>query len=100
VGGHIEDRESPVDAMVREFEEETGVIMPSWDKFGTLIGDGYKVHLFKSFGDQVFKYKSITDEQVEIFNPEKLPYNCIMNINWLVPMAQFMFGDTAEIIVK
>lgn len=39
VGGHIEPGESPVDAMVREFMEETGVKIDKWHwtQFAKLI---------------------------------------------------------------
>jgi 8-oxo-dGTP diphosphatase len=68
VGGKIEPGEAPVEAMVREFAEETGLIWPSgqWQAAGT-YGDGvhFEIHLFGTQGD-IQAAQSLTDEAVAV----------------------------------
>src|SRR5690349_19642349 len=45
VGGHVEpDDDSYVEAMRREFEEETGWLFWEWEHFATLCGDDRDTH--------------------------------------------------------
>ena len=49
IGGHIEQTDkTPYDAMVREFEEETGFSEYTcfWYEFASLEGESYKVYFF------------------------------------------------------
>lgn len=94
IGGKIETRklsnvnvrENPLDAMVREFYEETGFYWDSWDKFCELSGDNYDIEIFKAFGD-ITKAMTVTDEEVCIVEVDDLPKNVMSNLNWLIPMA-------------
>lgn len=43
LGGHIEENESPLDAMIREFEEESGgARIEHWNMFLLLKGGGLR----------------------------------------------------------
>jgi 8-oxo-dGTP diphosphatase len=86
IGGKIEPGESPSAAMVREFREEAGVLIPEWDHFLTLEYPQATVHFFRSFGfaDQV---KTLTDETVFLCNVSSPPHGLIDNLRWLLPMA-------------
>lgn len=99
IGGHIEEGEEPIDAMVREFREETGVnTMPhEWDRFATLTdGVNFEVTFFKTWCVDIAKLKTKTDEKVVIFPTEKVNvFNCIPNLTWLIPMAKSMPWDSA-----
>ncbi len=57
VGGRVENGEKPVDAMVREFKEETGVdtTRDDWRYFGLIVGEGVQVILFKSFEQRLVR---------------------------------------------
>jgi 8-oxo-dGTP diphosphatase len=51
IGGHIEDGEAPLAAMIREFKEETGMTVKNWKHFCNLVGKDWQVEWFKSFDD-------------------------------------------------
>ncbi len=88
IGGKIEHGEEPLDAMVREFQEETGIYNESWKEFAVLYGSDWKVHFFVAFG---YPYECKTVEQERIFvdsvdsflKSDKL----ITNLKFLIPLA-------------
>jgi hypothetical protein len=47
IGGEIEPGENPHDAMVREFEEETGRRVSGWQFFASETGPDYMVHFYR-----------------------------------------------------
>ncbi len=91
IGGHIEDGESPLKAMNREWDEEASnqSFPVDWTLFTKLCC---------SNGDEVFFYRGNTvlnnlkssspGEQIVIFGLDTLPENIIPNLSWLIPMAQ------------
>lgn len=85
VGGHVEPTESATKAMVREFHEETGFKVENWSHFCTLKGHKLKVFCYRSFGP--FDGYSATDEEIVTVPVDRLPYNIISNLQWLIPMA-------------
>lgn len=105
IGGKIEGGETPEDAMVREFREETGLFtsysttqperpleqMPGiWRPFVILTNEveGYRVHFFRAIGP-IQDAKSMTDEQVlQVEWPFAHDWDVIPNLWWLVPMAK------------
>ena len=89
VGGHVEDGEKPVEAMVREFKEEAGLRMPdfAWTEFLILTDDKeWCVHFFRTFGSAHLT-RSMTDEKLTRPDINELPENVIYNLNWIIPMA-------------
>lgn len=114
VGGHIEDGEMPVDAMVREFHEETGVLVPSlqWRCFALLNGYSqgednwdYQVSFFSAglTGPEFMAADSMTDEEVlridlsEVYSG-RLPV--IPNIRMLISMALDDSGLTLPVALS
>lgn len=91
LGGHIEPGESPFAAMIREFEEETGVREENWHEFGELRSDSQNwcVYWFWSVMD-LRQLRSMTDEVIEIGPVLGLCLGhlpTIPNLRYLVPMA-------------
>jgi 8-oxo-dGTP diphosphatase len=90
VGGHIENGEHPLEAMIREFKEETGLNKPNWKLLCELETEDKSAHVYfyYSFSAHSVKPKSMTDEKVILFpikNIHKVP--CISNLNWLLYMC-------------
>jgi len=88
IGGHIEDGETEMEAMAREFKEEAGVEVLGWKKFAILLGDSFEVTCFKAFSDKIYKITSITDEQVEHYYGDDIDLlNTVSNVQWLAKMC-------------
>lgn len=90
IGGHIEQGETPIQAMVREFEEETGLKTNEdlWFEFAKISENGaFDVTFFVTQGF-LDPLRTITDEEICIVpvsdvNADKM----IENLSWLVPLA-------------
>jgi 8-oxo-dGTP diphosphatase len=90
VGGHIEEGESPLDCMEREFREETGVTITTWEYLGLMEGEFFVMHLFRTCNNDIYKVRSTTIERVEVISTGNLINLPLMNnLRWLIPMAQF-----------
>jgi 8-oxo-dGTP diphosphatase len=102
VGGHVEAGEITVDAMVREFREETGYETKTsdWKPFCTLVGDGFCVYFFVATGP-LKQLQSPTDEPIRIHNWREVSLlNHVPNLQWLLPMAHLaMQGKQSECVV-
>lgn len=87
IGGKIEPDELPLDAMIREFKEETGCNHKYWNFFCELRGDWGTVHFFYTIG-ALTELKTMEDEEVGIYKVADIPnLNTIPNLRWLVPMG-------------
>ncbi len=66
--------ERPLDAMRREFFEETGVATEGadWELFSTTHGRDYEIFYFKAFSDKVRQVRTVTDEIVDVFKVDEL----------------------------
>jgi len=91
IGGKIEGCETPRQAMIREFKEETGAEFNSWDNFAILQGTDFIVHVFSGFNSRVVdEVRSNTDEPVEIHCIDTVDFRnteVISNLPWLLPLA-------------
>ncbi len=103
IGGHIEDNETPDAAMRREFLEETGEDVKTFEHYVRLEfvnsdGEEGDVYFFRAFGDPRL-CMSRTDEEVIVVPTPLVPsYNIIANLRWLIPLAQQAL--TEPVIVK
>ena len=90
VGGKIEVNELSVDAMVREFEEEAGVVIAQeqWRCYVKIHRPNcYDLDVYFAHSDLAFEARTIEREQIQLFDTHSLPKNLIPNLKWLIPMA-------------
>ena len=96
IGGKVEAGERDIDAMCREFKEETGLVTAedSWRAYGELVTDyGATVVLFRFISDKVLSIegKGPTDEPVMNYPVDRLVahyFTRIMpNLAYLIPLA-------------
>jgi len=97
IGGHVEVGETPHAAMVREMQEETGVEVPHWRHYTTMIDGEARIFVY----DAVYERRGLphiatspTAEKVFVasvpsiilthFTPR---YPVIGNLPWLLTMA-------------
>lgn len=90
IGGKIEQGENSLDAIIREFREETGIDSnkEDWHYVITMSGDDWQVDVYTSISDSIF-YASRKEMEVpliiNIFELDR--YNLISNLYWLIPMC-------------
>jgi len=97
IGGHIDDGETPLECMIREFKEEADLDIKDWQEFCILTDNKeWRVHFFRSFDsdDKFNLYNSNTDEMIVpcLFRKDEydgilLPDNVVPNLKWMIPMA-------------
>lgn len=101
VGGKVEDGETPVFAMPREFLEETGIktTQDYWTHFGTEAGPGYELACYKAevvtptgvSGVWLPPTPGANDvgEELRWITVHTLHgYPKLGNLNWLIPLAK------------
>jgi ADP-ribose pyrophosphatase YjhB (NUDIX family) len=64
IGGKIEAGETAREAMIREFEEEAGVIYRNWELVAVLCGPDFVVHFFAAFSDVALNVRTMETETV------------------------------------
>lgn len=94
VGGKVEPKEKFYQAMVREFSEETGLLVENWKPFGSMysVDAGWEVILFAGSSIQVDEVKTATDEEVVVLPVSEAVQltskEAISNVSWLVASAR------------
>lgn len=65
-GGHVEEGETPAEAVAREMREETDVDIPqaAWQQTDFVAGDGYELTTFAAVSPRVFQARAQEDEPV------------------------------------
>lgn len=95
VGGKVEPGEHPREAMVREFFEETCLLIENWQELLTLEGTFGRVHFFRTRVDHdtLEKVYSGTEEPVDIYDVDVVLADAhlpvIDNVRWLLPLAAY-----------
>lgn len=92
VGGKIEPGETPYQAMVREFKEETGLQVENWQPLASVSEDHYRVRFFYAVDDKnQFEYAETkeSEEVAKLDLDEHLfsNYPHISNLEWLIDLA-------------
>lgn len=89
-GGHIEEGETALECVRREFIEETGVAIDTWKHIGRIDNTGsYFVDFFAAFAWPNYpELLNETDEHTSWHSIYHLPNNCISNLYWLIPFAK------------
>lgn len=93
VGGKIEKYDLyPIDAMRREFKEETGVTVQNWQHFLTLRGQTNLVwcYVSKAGPKKVLSVKTTTDEPVRVYHMDGLSerHKTVPNLKWIIPLMR------------
>jgi 8-oxo-dGTP diphosphatase len=98
IGGKINPGEVPLAAMIREFEEETAVMLTRWTRFAEMSGDGFRIYCYKAFSYSIGATKTATDEEVFCIRLDNF-LNCpiMPNLAWLIPLA--LDGDTRADVI-
>ncbi|MCK5607684.1 NUDIX domain-containing protein [Candidatus Pacearchaeota archaeon] len=90
VGGRVEVGETPLHAMRREFREETGIDIETWQRAMQFTCKGGTVFVYKAItqeNDTLWQAESRTDETVDIFSVTDIHGKRVLdNIRWMVPM--------------
>jgi 8-oxo-dGTP pyrophosphatase MutT (NUDIX family) len=94
VGGKIEPNEigKPRLAMTREFQEETGVVIPEedWQLVARLVGADFVVYTYTTFTDAILEASTQTDEAIWVMPVSELwqrEASMLTNVSWLVHMC-------------
>jgi 8-oxo-dGTP diphosphatase len=88
-GGHVEEDETMVECVVREFKEECNLNSnkEDWRFIGFLNNDtNYQCSIYTAFN--LGEVQTNEDQEVKWFDLENLPENIITNLTWLIPFAK------------
>ena len=97
IGGKVEEGETYIEAMTREFFEETGVYTPShiWIPICKMFDKArleWSVKVFYSTNLSNYHIETTTAEEVRIFETQEIlsptrSIEIIPNLTWLIPMC-------------
>jgi len=103
IGGKVEYGEIPVDAMKREFLEETGVDCDEWEYVGIYnFGPYEEMYIYKAFTEEIWKIQTVTDEHVFVLQQplDDHSYYMVPNLSWMIPMCMDSDISTVQINMR
>lgn len=92
IGGKVEGNESPLEAMIRETKEETGLEINEWESIETIsFKNGVELHAYSSHisSSDIEQFQSLTDEKVSLFKKDKLPENLVEDVRYFIENQVF-----------
>lgn len=90
IGGKIEKDETPLDAMIREANEEAyGLEKSEWLHIITIASQKAVVYYYRTDVLPKNKVASKQDEPIKLFKVEKLPENIIEDLKWILRFAKY-----------
>jgi 8-oxo-dGTP diphosphatase len=93
LGGKVEPEETPDQTMVREFKEESGLLIESWTHFNRLVGPSYSIDCYYAVREyqNILMTVSNTEELVSVISvPDVFSgrmTNLCPDVPWLVAQA-------------
>ena len=102
VGVKIEKNELSCDAMAREFEEETGVLIAceQWTCYAKIYRPNYyELDVYFAYSDLAYAVKTVEKEEVCLVETNKIPDAIVPNLRWLIPLALDKQADFSNPIV-
>lgn len=97
IGGKVEKGEKYINAIKREFKEETGIDIEieRWVHYHSMFvepleGNCYYIQSYYCVAkteEEFYSFSQTTDEKVSCFNSKNLPPYCFHNLEWLIPLA-------------
>ena len=96
VGGKLEKCELFIDAMIREFREESGLEILNWKLFCRYRHNDNKVFFYaaKISVKQFLQVRNMTDEKLSLIHCDYLyKFKTIENLKWLIPLAKYVLKN-------
>lgn len=88
IGGKIKEDETPAEAMSREFGEEVGIDIPTWNCFCVLHTRDAIIYFYTQMAEKPFVLEGQEGEEINWHDVSLIdPQACIPNLQWLIPMA-------------
>lgn len=96
VGGKVNEGEHEREAMIREFEEETGVHYEDWKKFAVVTDkETFRVAFYAASDYESFKNVHTTEAETIVKSNIRgcgdigfcIDGSAVYNLNWLIPLA-------------
>lgn len=99
IGGKVEENESPLDAIIRETKEESGLDIQEWNFIEEVtFQNGVTLHVYSAHisSIEIEKYESLTDEKLTFHNKDELPNNLVKGVEYIIKNQVFKSTEIKE----